>query len=388
MLTKDSCLKCSRFLLCLDKRKGPKHRCNSFLKLKDLEHVGELADLPLVPSGQTLKGSLESSDDPDDLVDNESNEFYDAMKRAYDPLTGVANDVKLDFSGFDLADNIYDFATRLAGKAIKVPFARQLWILVHFCGEYCPRCADSALNDIYAVDVDDDPHEVAERLCLLKKGVCPKCGVTKAKLVLENELRDYQDLILVLGQRSGKSTIVAILIAYWYHRLLMVPKLSEICSGIQDFTPITGTLIALSFNRAERLLWNPVKEVISNSKWYCLAGGTKVALEDGNTKLIENIVAGDRVKTLEGSGEVTVSCSTGIKECVEVHLSSGHSLVGTLEHRVLCVSLDGSTLEWKTLAELTESDQVVIESEINFIDSSNSNDNQHGCDRKASQGPG
>lgn len=345
--------------------------------------------MPLVPAGKNVElASLHPSADEEDLSKDPSNEFYDAMRRAYDPLTGVANDVKLDFSDFRLAKNIFDYTTKTAGKAIKAPFARQLWLVVHFCGEYCPRCCDPGSEDIYSIEVDADPYEVADRLCLLKNGICPKCKVTKAELVLKGELRDYTDLVLVLGQRSGKSTLVAILITYWIHRILMMPRYSDLCPGIQEFTPITGTLVALSFARSIRLLWNPVKEIIKNSKWYCLAGGTKVALEDGNTKLIENIVAGDRVKTLEGSGEVTVSCSTGIKECVEVHLSSGHSLVGTLEHRVLCVSLDGSTLEWKTLAELTESDQVVIESEINFIDSSNSNDNQHGCDRKASQGPG
>lgn len=197
-----------------------------------------------------------------------SNEFYSAMRRAYDPLTGVPNDVRLDFTDWELAENIYDYVANKLGKGSKLPFARQFWILYHFTGEYCPRCTDPDLEDIYNVETDDDVHEMAERAVMLKNGICPKCGSSRAEMILKHELTDYTDLVLVLGQRSGKSVLTATITSYWYHRMLKVPKYSELCSGVQDFTPITGTLVALSFARAIKLLWNPVKEILTHGEWF------------------------------------------------------------------------------------------------------------------------
>lgn len=275
---KNSCLNCSRFLLCLDKQKGPRHVCSKHLKLKDLKHIGELVDLPIVPEKQRKKDdaklkALELALQEEEALElkggaDYANEFYSAMRRSYDPLTGVPSDVRLDFSDWALSKNIYDYVANQLGKGSKLPFARQFWILYHFTGEYCPHCTDPELEDIYNIETDDDVHEMAERAALLEHGVCPKCKRTKSEMVLKHELADYTDLVLVLGQRSGKSVLTGILCSYWYHRMLKVPKYSELCSGVQDFTPITGTLVALSFARAIKLLWNPVKELLTHGEWF------------------------------------------------------------------------------------------------------------------------
>lgn len=210
-------------------------------------------------------GDLES---PEETVDR-SNFILDAMDKAVDPLTRTIADVKIDTSQFALANNFYDFVANIVGAKVKMPFARQLWIGIHLFADYCSRCSpDDLCSDITAVPVDEDPHELAARFTLLKNGRCPKCHATKGELIESGELNDYTEFVGVLGQRSGKSTIVAIFCAYIIHRLLKVPRLSTICRGIQEFTPITGTFVALSFNRAIRLLWNPYTEIVKASQWF------------------------------------------------------------------------------------------------------------------------
>ena len=107
-----------------------------------------------------------------------------------------------------------------------------------------------------------DPHDLAKKFTLLNKGVCPKCGATKGKMVTSGELNDYYEIVLVLGQRAGKSIFTATLIVYIVHRLLKLPRLSTITRGIQDITPLTGTFVAITATKAVKLLWDPIRNMV------------------------------------------------------------------------------------------------------------------------------
>lgn len=65
----------------------------------------------------------------------------------------------------------------------------------------CPRCSDPAYNDITHIEVDAEPEEVLEHVVLLNNGRCPSCGARKSQLILSNEMCDYNELVMVLGQR-------------------------------------------------------------------------------------------------------------------------------------------------------------------------------------------
>lgn len=284
----------------------------------------------------------------------------EAMRKSYDPLTNTAVDVTLDTSDLPLAPNFYHFCKYTVGEKIKMPFARQLWIGYRFFSEWCPRCSDPAYNEITRIEVDADPEEVLDHVTLLENGRCPKCNASKSQMVLSNELNDYNELDLVLGQRSGKSTLLSLMGAYHVHRLLKVPRLSSICNGIQDFTPIQGTFVGLSFARAKKLLWSPFTSIIERSTWFCLAEGTQVSLVEG-TKSIEDIQVGDVVKTFEGQHAVARTFDNGLRECLTLTLEAGHTLTGTKDHQVQCLAPDGQSLIWKAMGDLTEDDFVVTE---------------------------
>ncbi len=279
---KTSCLNCSKILLCRNPNKGPKYKCGDF-KQTPLSNILGMLDMELEPEEGSSKSKriipIEREKDiilPPSEVDifgdsddaTNSNEFYDAMRKSYDPLTNTVKDIRIDDTDFPLAKNVYHYVDKVLGKNTKLPFARQFWIMYHLTAEYCPRCTDKDMEQIDNVPVEADTHEIAERAALLINGICPKCNATKGEMVLSGELNDYNQLVAVLGQRSGKSMMSGLMSSYAVHRMLKLPKLSEITRGIQDFTPLTATFVALSFTRAEKLLWNPFNELVKGSDWF------------------------------------------------------------------------------------------------------------------------
>lgn len=211
-------------------------------------------------------GSLKLSDN----YENAPGDFiWTAMREAFDPETNSMRDLKIDDRDLLRADNFYDYSTRVVGKSIKAPFARQLWISYHLLGEYCPRCTPPKyIHDVLDIPVDMDPADLYKKVTFLKSGVCPSCGATKSKLILDGELRDNNQLAMAAGQRGGKSSFIALLNSNLLHRFLKAPRLSSLCRGIQDFTPLTFTFVGLTAGRAIRLLWNPFTEIIKASSWF------------------------------------------------------------------------------------------------------------------------
>lgn len=279
-LPRHSCLKCRTYLTCMDKRKNEKgHKCDKF-KVTKLGHVADFGELELelepvvspskaiiLPSNTGPKYTKQVSvSDTDELADDF---VWQAMTKAYDPETNTVRDLRIDDSDARAADNYYDFCANLVGKNIKMPFARQLWVAIVALAEHCPRCTNPIWSScIENVPVDMDPHDLAKKLVLLKRGTCPKCGSKRGALILSGELNDYYEIVLVLGQRAGKSIFTATLVCYLVQCYLKLPRLSTIAKGIQDFTPLTGTFVAITATKAVKLLWDPIRNMVANSEWF------------------------------------------------------------------------------------------------------------------------
>lgn len=225
-------------------------------KLEDIDSFGS--------KDETAEYS--DQEDPNEAMGEDF--VWQAMRKAFDPETNTVRDLKIDDSDLKLADNYYDFCTNIAGKAIKTPFSRQLWIAYNLMGDYCPRCTDKKYGDIDNIPVDMDSKDLVRKVTLLNKGKCPKCKVTKSQLVLGKEVVDYNQLVMIAGQRAGKSSFSSTLTGYHTHMLLKAPRLSTMCRGIQEFTPLTGTFVALTTGRAIKLLWNPFHALVSSSEWF------------------------------------------------------------------------------------------------------------------------
>ena len=234
-LIKPTCMKCSKYIACRDPLKGPKYSCKSFVRLKEIGSFEDLyASISMIPQGV---------EDPDialeretsgikirDLVDAtpgiaktkrvldgvkiptpeevkggvndvEGDFIWQAMQSSYDPFTNSVRDIKIDDRALKLSTNYYHFCTRIAGSAIKAPFSRQLYVAMILLGEYCPRCTDEKWLDITNVPVDMESKDLVKKVVLLDNGVCPKCSATKSGLILGGEMKDYNELAIVQGQR-------------------------------------------------------------------------------------------------------------------------------------------------------------------------------------------
>lgn len=234
----------------------------------------------MVPKGSAKEpvGDLHDVDYDEEGIDLENPKYdnfvRDTMDRAYDPITNTIKDIRIDDSKLPLAKNFYDYCKNIYGPGIQMPFSRQMWIMLRALGEMCPHCTKpAAFNKITAIPVDLDVDQMLgprsrKHITLLENGVCPSCGRTKAGMIMAGELDDITELVLVLGQRSGKSTIIGVATSYITHRLLKLPKISTLTSGIQEFSPLTGVFTAQSTGQAIRVLWKPVRNTILGSAWF------------------------------------------------------------------------------------------------------------------------
>lgn len=191
------------------------------------------------------------------------------INAAEDPVTGVIRDLKVDDRDLPQASNFYDFAHHIIGRDSNPPWSRQLWTGAMLFGEVCPCCSNKKWLDIHNVPKDYPSKELPEHLVFLVNGKCPKCKRAKWELIQDHGLRNYQQLVNLLGQRSGKSSSAAYYSAYLAHRYLKFPHLSTVAPNMmQASTELTGTFVSLTTSKAIGVLWTPFKQFIQDSTWF------------------------------------------------------------------------------------------------------------------------
>jgi len=90
----------------------------------------------------------------------------------------------------------------------------------------------------------------------------------------------------------------------------------------------------------------------------CLTAGHKIWMADGSSKNIEDIQQGDVVVTLDGDIDVSETFTFDDKEVIEIELETGEIIQATNEHKFL-TQQSNNQLVWKTVAELSENDEIL-----------------------------
>lgn len=173
-------------------------------------------------------------------------------------------DLSFDDSMLPRADNIYEFVTS-PYYLNERPHIVQILYLLQFFEEYCPDCSDMSLFLDHAVD---DPHElILERLCLLENGVCPRCHRTKTDFYKEGKFRFYEELVLCIGQRAGKSFLTSHSGAYTMHHYLKLPSPTR-SLGLSGATQLVGSCVAMKMAQGQSALFGPLRNYVLTSVWF------------------------------------------------------------------------------------------------------------------------
>lgn len=215
-------------------------------------------------------GAIGTKSDKGNIVYNGEEDFdiLAMINDAEDPVTGTLRDLTINDKDLPAAKNFYDYCFRVMGGKFR-PWVRQLMFGILYFGEWCPHCTkDKDWVDVMRVPKDYPAEDYANRIQLLEYGKCPCCGRTKWDLIKNWNLGFYIQLVLVLGQRSGKSSTTALIASYITHRYLKFPHLATLSKQTTATTPLVGTFVSLNFNKAVGVLWTPYKEMLAESDWF------------------------------------------------------------------------------------------------------------------------
>lgn len=178
----------------------------------------------------------------------------------------VAPDLRIDDRDLKEFPNFYEWCFSKDGGN-QAPFAKQLALAIHLMAEYCPRCSHKAFRNIHKIPVNFPAKDFPDKVQFLYHGVCPKCGARKSELVKSGELNAYVELDVCAGQRSGKSAFFNLLVPYLTHKWVKVEKPVETL-GLMSSSILIGTCTALTWAKAQELLYDPISNAIENNKWF------------------------------------------------------------------------------------------------------------------------
>lgn len=291
-----TCLTCAKFSYCGNPRKAGGYFCVAFRAAPIFEFEPDPLEGQLVrPRSQihadfdptsALKADYRPFDadgdkikyrDPDlvdstgtpidDIDEEKESEYREMVDRIIDEEERypVISDLKIDDRDLRLAPNFYTFLTSPQGLNIKKPYAKQIEMGVHTFAEWCPRCSDNKFVDNMPVGATLD--DILERTVFLNYGKCPKCKVTKTELWLAKELKVPVELAGLAGQRSTKTSTLAMMQAYSTHGWLKIPNPLQ-TFDLLDQTVLHWTYVALTYMQAKGTIWDPLQNYLENSPWF------------------------------------------------------------------------------------------------------------------------
>lgn len=180
----------------------------------------------------------------------------------------LPQDLTIDDRDILEAPNFFTFFTDDRFLRNMVPdglFPRQIVILANLMADYCPNCTD--MEFFKNVVVDENIGNILDHVQFLEYGVCPKCKARRSELYKQGLLDCPQEFVGLCGQRAGKSALTAMAISYVLHKFLKVPNLARTYKLLPN-SPFSVLLVALSFEKAINLLYNPLHAYLLNGNWF------------------------------------------------------------------------------------------------------------------------
>ncbi len=263
-----SCLTCSLYLSCNNKKKRYDYLCKKFepLNRKKKERVKKQKikedNVKEKIKTKTKKKKIKKVEEDD------GGEFEEMIREliANEKKSPLPRDFRIDDRDIPQAPNFYTFLTSPKFLNIKPsPFAKQLEIGTFLFAEYCPDCSNKKY--LKNVPVDDSPSDFRENIQLLKFGRCPKCKKTKRHFWKEGQLKVPCELVGLAGQRASKSTTFSMLSNYHTHAYVKCPSPQSLF-GLLPSQDLHAQFTALTWQKAKDLLWDPIWNLMRDAPWW------------------------------------------------------------------------------------------------------------------------
>lgn len=183
------------------------------------------------------------------------------ISRNYDPEAFALVDERC----LPKSDNIIRFL--LEPEFLNQPlYPRQLQIVLDFFAAYCPYCSHTEwLRN--KVEVDTPPEEILDRVTLYKNGICPKCGKTRYDAIKAGIHINYASLVLAVGQRSGKTSLLWMSAPAIIHEYLQIPNPAKFMRQL-EVTEFHATFVGVTSDECYKNVWSPMDNIFTWSPWY------------------------------------------------------------------------------------------------------------------------
>lgn len=234
-----------------------------------LDDYSELDSGLVVPKhivGESSRGFIGDDEDTSQVESN--------LARMWDEILTKPNPVPPDLvvDDRDLKEfpNFYSFVTDREESKIGTPFPRQLWMLTQILCEACPgkKCTSPDWWDIDKVPLKvKSIDSLLDMVTFYEHGVCPNCKGRRSEHARKKRIKIVSEVFACLGQRAGKSMSLSWLSAYILHKWLKMQSPTR-ALGLIRGSIITGKFVALTFQRANNLLWMPLNNIVSASNWF------------------------------------------------------------------------------------------------------------------------
>jgi hypothetical protein len=210
---------------------------------------------------------------------------FDSLKRLYNDQVKSYNFVIIPEYGLSFEEAPNEIVFIKSDKFLNLGldlFPIQYAIIRDFFELLCPNC-----NDIERIKKEDDV-PISEQI-LFEYHICPKCGLKKSNIY--TNLHHYNELIAVMGMRSGKSMLAACISAAFLHKLLCIKDLQTQLGIIKNQT-IDISFVATTASQAYKNVFGQFKNLYKKSPWFNKLKNDLISLEQSkyckNDLYIEN----------------------------------------------------------------------------------------------------
>ena len=183
------------------------------------------------------------------------------ISRNYDPEAFAL----VDERDLPKSNNIIRFI--MEPEFLNLPlYPRQLQFTLDFFSTYCPFCSDTSWIR-NKIEVNTPTDDILDRTILYDNGICPKCRKTRYEAIKEKAHIHYASLVLAIGQRSGKTSLLWMVSPAIIHEYLQIPNPAKFMRQL-DITEFHATFVGVTAEDAYKNVWAPMDNVFTWSPWY------------------------------------------------------------------------------------------------------------------------